>query len=162
MLPKGSYAIDVLFWWGLALLLTIILLGEDSEGAELKSHIKEFAIETACKEGVDPKIVLAIIKVESAGKTHVIGRAGEIGLMQLKPQFHPEGAQFNYIKNITAGVNYLKRIKNLHRDKKHYYVYYNIGPYNKKVDKLENTKYYRLINKEITREKINYNCAGIN
>jgi soluble lytic murein transglycosylase-like protein len=140
---------EAFFWWVLALIIAIVLAATDTRAA-LKPDIKRVAIEQALKHNIDPALVLAIIRVESGGRTHVIGRANEIGLMQLKPQYHGEGASFNYIKNIKAGVKYLASIKARHggRYPNSWFVFYNVGP-NKKLADPKKVAYYRKITKEL-------------
>jgi soluble lytic murein transglycosylase-like protein len=59
---------------------------------------------------VSPALVLAVIAVESAGKTGAVSRVGAEGLMQLMPdtarRFGVEDA-FDSAQNIRGGVSYL-------------------------------------------------------
>ena len=59
---------------------------------------------------VSPALVLAVISVESAGRTDAVSRAGAAGLMQLMPDTAARfGVQNSMIaaENISGGVKYL-------------------------------------------------------
>lgn len=58
---------------------------------------------------VDPRIVAAIIAVESSFKEDAVGTSGEVGLMQLHPKFHR--VSFNAVDNISTGARYLAGLK---------------------------------------------------
>lgn len=52
---------------------------------------KDYIEETAESYGISPKLVKAIIKVESGGDTNAIGDNGDsLGLMQIQPRYHAQ------------------------------------------------------------------------
>lgn len=81
----------------------------------------ELAFKAGATHGVDTRLVLAIIRKESNFKPRAVGRAGEIGLMQVTPAAALEWARatgnssfknddlFNPETNIQAGTWYLSR-----------------------------------------------------
>lgn len=70
------------------------------------------AVYNGSKHDVRPELILAIIAVESSYQEKAVSRAGARGLMQIRPQAHPDkvraigGAKalFDPKKNISAGV----------------------------------------------------------
>lgn len=68
----------------------------------------------AKKQGLDPRLVHAVIKQESAYRTNAISHAGAVGLMQIMPAtgkdlgLHSKSDLLNPYKNVDAGVRYLK------------------------------------------------------
>ncbi len=72
--------------------------------------------QVASEEGVDPKLVRAIIKAESNFDPHALSRKGAQGLMQLMPstagRYAVENA-FDPEANIRGGVRYLRFLHNL-------------------------------------------------
>lgn len=63
------------------------------------------AIETSC-QGVPDELVLAVIWQESHFKPDAIGKAGEVGLMQIHPRWH--NAPSDIAGNIAAGCELLR------------------------------------------------------
>jgi hypothetical protein len=69
-------------------------------------------IDNACyRHGVDPKLVHAIVKVESGFNPYALSRKGAMGLMQLMPQtainMNVQNI-FNPHENVDGGVRYLR------------------------------------------------------
>ena len=68
----------------------------------------------ALLHGVDPKLILAVIVVESEGNPKVVSRRGAQGLMQLMPKTaRAMGAKDSKepFQNILAGTKYLKELE---------------------------------------------------
>lgn len=97
------------------------------------------------KYNLDPKLVCSLYHRESKGKIKAIGKAGEIGIGQVKPVHYPEGSAkdlFNPTKNIMASCRYLNQCKTKARgDINTTLRYYNAGCNNK----LENYKNWQYI-----------------
>jgi hypothetical protein len=59
---------------------------------------------------VDPRLVLAVIEVESQYNPKAVGKYGEVGLMQLHPRYFPE-ASFNVERNVLMGTAFLAIVR---------------------------------------------------
>lgn len=86
----------------------------------------------ALLQDYDEKMILAIIVVESEGKTSALSHKGAIGLMQLMPgTAKAMGAKDpkDPFQNILAGTKYLKELERTYKfDRKEALVAYNMGP----------------------------------
>jgi soluble lytic murein transglycosylase-like protein len=83
-------------------------------------------------EQLDPSVLRAVIRQESAFKPCAISSAGAMGLMQLMPatadRFHVADP-FNMEQNVMAGAKYLKELLGrFHGDLKLALAAYNAGP----------------------------------
>jgi hypothetical protein len=56
--------------------------------------------------GVEPRLLRAIIHVESGGNALAVGGVGEVGLMQLNPRSFKQ-VSFNVMSNVDTGARYL-------------------------------------------------------
>jgi len=125
------------------LIMTILAFAPPkAAGGEIDSAVAMYSK----KYGVDASLVRAIIQIESSGNPNAVGRLGEIGLMQLRPEMH-SCASFEIERNIRCGVRYLAYIKDRHkaRHPTAWFVYYNVGPYNKRVTEPKNVQYYQQV-----------------
>lgn len=63
--------------------------------------------------GIDPDLVHSIIKHESNYNSEAVGLVGEIGLMQIRPEYVPETAEQlkDPCTNIKRGIQMLKEAK---------------------------------------------------
>lgn len=93
--------------------------------------------------GLDPVLVASVIAVESSFKSTAIGTKGEIGLMQLRPEFHLTHVtnlkkRKEYLRgintNIIAGTKYIASLKavfgQVYGDIR-FIEHYNRGPYSR-------------------------------
>ena len=85
----------------------------------------------ALNAGIDPDLVHAVIKTESNYKSDAVGFVGEIGLLQVRPEYVPETAEElkKPCVNIRRGVSILAEAKKLCRHKldKTWVNCYNLG-----------------------------------
>lgn len=95
--------------------------------------IEKIVRQTAARHQVDPKLVRAIIQVESDYDTDAVSRKGAMGLMQLIPATAEQyGVRnpFNAQQNVEGGVNYLKYLLKLFNgDVTLSLAAYNAGPH---------------------------------
>jgi len=71
------------------------------------------AIRAGQRHGVDPELVLAVVRTESCFDPRAVSRAGAMGLMQLMPKTaHELGVvdPFNAESNLDGGTRYLARM----------------------------------------------------
>lgn len=113
----------VLLTFGLAFLL--------SKGCEARADQIDKAIQDAAATyKIRPKLLKAIVKVESNGNPKAVGKShSEVGLMQLNPRYFPK-ANHNIRDNVNTGARYLAELKK--KKKESYgcawFVAYNVGP----------------------------------
>ncbi|WP_041075402.1 lytic transglycosylase domain-containing protein [Thermotoga caldifontis] len=88
-------------------------------------------------QGIDPLLVMALIKVESGFREDAVSPAGAVGLMQLMPstfswlkeRFKLEGDIHRVEDNITFGLLYLSYLLNLYNgDLEKALAAYYVGP----------------------------------
>jgi soluble lytic murein transglycosylase-like protein len=75
--------------------------------------IEKLILKAAQKEGVNPKLVQAMVKRESGGKPCAVSAKGAQGLMQLMPATQADlgvSDPFNAEANVNGGVKYLKQM----------------------------------------------------
>lgn len=90
---------------------------------------------TAAQEGVDPELALAIARVESGLNVGARGKLGEIGVYQLRPEFHRVRCG-DYLSNVRTGIRYLRSIQVTCSRKygQAWFICYNVGPnYGKQI-----------------------------
>jgi Transglycosylase SLT domain/Domain of unknown function (DUF4124) len=81
-----------------------------------KAEIQKYVEQSAERHKVDPKLVQAVIQVESNYDTQAVSNKGAMGLMQLMPGTAERmGVQnpFDAKQNIEGGVNYLRYLLDL-------------------------------------------------
>lgn len=102
---------------------------------------------------VDAILVQSIISVESQGNHNKIGSKGEIGLMQLNPQYFTN--VYSIEENLKQGIRFLSYVK---KRCKHKYVYKYVICYNRGLkggaQVINPTKdlYYKKVMKEYLNE----------
>lgn len=121
-----------------------------------KAHATSIAstvITEAAKYKLDPVFVLAVIRTESRFNPVIVGSAGEIGLMQVKPDtaewiarkfkipWHGKQTLENPASNIRIGLAYMNYLRHKFDGKALKYVTaYNMGPKNVRRLMASNTK----------------------
>ena len=95
-------------------------------------RLAQIVTANAKSAGVDPKLVAAMIAVESSGDPAAVSRAGAQGLMQLMPDTASTyGAPnaFDPDENVAAGCRYMHDLlKRYHNNVKLALAAYNAGP----------------------------------
>lgn len=107
--------------------LTFIILSTCKAHAQ-DAELKERIIQSATKHGIDPNLALAIAEVESRFNRDTVGSLGEIGVYQLRPEYH-------YVikgddqQNIDTAMDYLVKMKRVCEEyREAFFICYNTGP----------------------------------
>ncbi len=148
-----------LFDWVLILFL-IFLLGmavTEEVKAQTRIEIETVIIQSAKAHGINPNLALAMAEVESQMNPRAVGALGEVGLFQLRPEFH-WAVSTNVKTNTVLAMRYLAQLK---KSCRHYgdafFVCFNYGP----VRQLKHPKlfpYYRKVQIAMQR-RINHESA---
>jgi soluble lytic murein transglycosylase-like protein len=105
-----------------------------SAGAAPAGSRRQMADELGAKHGVDPKLIMAVVKAESGGDPSARSPVGAQGLMQLMPGTARElgvDDPYNARDNMEGGTKYLKRLLDMFGgDLKLAIAAYNAGPGN--------------------------------
>ena len=117
-------------------------------------EIATVAYTEAKRQGVDPRMILAIMRTESTFRKNVKSYAGALGVMQVIPKWHPDKGitkenGFDLKTNVSAGVAVYKEYLNKHNDIEKALLQYNgalnipNAPYaNKVLDHYTNLNLY--------------------
>lgn len=105
--------------------------------------VSEMILAESEKKGFDPIFVLAVIQTESQFDPTIVGTAGEIGLMQIKPDtakwisqkenipWKGKATLKNPVMNVKIGIAYMSFLrKNFAGAANRYVAAYNMGPKN--------------------------------
>lgn len=110
---------------------------------------------------IDPLVSLSVIEVESAFNPKAKGKAGEVGLMQLKPKFFPT-VTFDIRNNLYLGIKHLKEMKQKCGNGRDisWVVCHNTGVTGlKKIKDPKQTMYYKKVKRAY--EKISYSWSFV-
>lgn len=95
-------------------------------------YIKDIVNRASRAYGVDPDLVMAVMKVESNFNPHTISPKGAIGLMQLMPDTAQEmgvSDPFDVEENVMGGVKYLRYLSEKYKGNLELVLAaYNAGP----------------------------------
>lgn len=72
---------------------------------------KEDIARVAYDMGEDPLLLQAIAKVESSFNPKARGKIGEIGLFQIRPEYHPISPEMNVREQTRVAIKLLKALK---------------------------------------------------
>lgn len=103
--------------------------------------------QVSIENGLDPDLAVAIAITESSLNPNAIGDLGEIGLFQLRPEYH-NVKKGNVVNNVIVAVKYLVKVKELceHKYDNAWFICFNTGPYKKiKVEPTEFSYYKKVM-----------------
>jgi soluble lytic murein transglycosylase-like protein len=102
------------------------------DGLPLLPHLEELIAPVAQRYSLDPRLVAAVIWVESSGDPKAVSKKGARGLMQLMPNTAQKlGVRdvFDPAQNVEGGVRYLRDLLDQHgQDLSLALAAYNAGP----------------------------------
>lgn len=110
-------------------------------------QIKHEIQKTAIEHDINPVLALAIAKVESGFNRHKIGDVGEVGVFQLRPEFHKVKIG-DTRHNIKVAIKYMVYVKKrcYNRYGEAWFICYNTGPNRKHIiKKPREFKYYKKV-----------------
>lgn len=115
---------------GLAMLLAFFACNVADAKPITEERVVQLAKIAGAQYGLDWSLLASIAFVESSYNPKAVGSShGEIGLMQLRPEYFPE-ASFEAHNSMFMAAKYLKNLKTLCSKRgKAWYTCYNTGPY---------------------------------
>jgi hypothetical protein len=126
------------------LILLVVCLGMCVARADM-GEIESAAKAAGRQYNINPRLILAVIEVESRYQVDAVGAThGEIGLMQLRPEFH-ECASFDVQANVECGTRYLAELRAFCKEdcgRLGWVALYNTGP---RKTANRNGDYYRKV-----------------
>lgn len=133
-----------------ATLLAVVCYSQPASAKLTEAQVRVIAEAVGPKYGIEPALLVAMAKVESGFNERAIGRShGEVGLMQLRPNFFP-GASFDPKVNMEMAAKHLSRLKKQCSGMgKAYFVCYNVGA-NRNLAYPRKTKYYKKVSYALT------------
>lgn len=89
----------------------------------------------AAEKGIDGDLAVAVAQVESKMNPEAIGLLKEVGLFQLRPEYH-NVKRGKVVQNIYVAIEYIKEIKEKFKDypQDSYVVHYNLGPHYRRLN----------------------------
>lgn len=110
------------------LILAGILFSANAYSGSL--DIESLIIREAVRYGVNPNLAVAIAKTESGLNPKAVGSKGEIGLFQLRPEYH-KGNLWNPVQNTRIAMRYLKHLESMSAERfgRAWFISFNLGPY---------------------------------
>ena len=102
----------------------------------LEEEYQRYLLELAGEKEIDPRLILAVMFVESSFDAATVGDDGKsYGLMQVQPKWHGERMErlgvtdlLNPRQNAAVGVDYLAELIEKYGDEEMALVAYNAGP----------------------------------
>ncbi len=132
----------VLVYFILFILSMVVITAANAQSV---SEIESVITRAALENGVSPDLALAIAEVESQFNPKAVGSMGEIGIFQLRPEFHAVVAG-NIEHNADVATKYLAKLsRQCRRYGDAYFVCFNYGPNNQRLRSPELSAYYRKV-----------------
>jgi hypothetical protein len=135
--------------------LLIVSLCALPANAQSKTDIRGMIEESAMRNGVDPDLAVAIATVESSLNPEAIGSKGEIGVFQLRPEFHPVKPG-SVEHNIEVAVIYLSTIRQkwqgVYGDA--WFIKFNLGPNYRQINHPKLFAYYIKVKQVMSQKTV--------
>lgn len=110
----------------------VVVFDPNARVPKIPSHLEPLISEAARTHGVDPRLVAAVMRRESAWNARAVSPVGACGLMQLMPataKFLGVSNVFDARDNINGGARYLRTLLDtFHGDLDLTLAAYNAGP----------------------------------
>lgn len=138
-----------------------LLVGLKAHAENGKQKIVRQITSAAEVAGIDPDLALAIATVESNLNPNALGSMGEIGIFQLRPEYH-NTIKGNAKHNILVGIAYLLELKTKYSAKYEHtwFVLFNYGPNNPPKEPTK-TQYYQRVMFQLNKLKVQRYLAMI-
>lgn len=133
----------VFFIRGVFLGLLFGLVLNNCEAKADTKLIEEKILAASASSQIDPYLILAIAQIESSYNPKAVGKIGEIGLYQLRPEFHPIRKTDSIERQTKIAIKYLKKLQASCFDK--VLQCWNMGPTRAKKYKYASTNYERKV-----------------
>lgn len=76
-----------------------------------KTEVSSVIETVALQKGWDPVLLKAIAHVESSMNPKAVGKIGELGLFQMRPEFHAVKPNMNVKEQTLAAIKHLEEVK---------------------------------------------------
>lgn len=135
----------------------ILVLSQSTLAAETK-QLEKTIVREAKRAGIDPELALAIAKVESGLNDKMVGKLGEVGVFQLRPEYHAV-VKGDTTNNIRVGVRYLAHL----HDKcgrvygAAYFICFNLGENYRRIRYPKLFPYYVRVMRALQTRTISFN-----
>jgi hypothetical protein len=130
---------------GLVYLALLVATCATRAHAETKEEVTATIRETAITYGVDPSLALAIAEVESGLNPKAVGALGELGVFQLRPEYHGKNLQ-ELKRNSEVAMRYLVEIKAACADYgEAYFICWNLGPNYRRLKHPTRFEYFKRV-----------------
>lgn len=126
-------------------LLFVIIFITFSARAQSREEIIFTIKNVAARNGIDPDLAVAIAEVESHLNPKATGKLGEVGIFQLRPEYHGQNIR-DVRRNTEVAVAYLLELKDVcgaYGDA--FFICFNLGPAHSTIRYPRKFKYYRKV-----------------
>lgn len=126
-----------------------------------RATIEALITKEAKANGLDPALLIAIAEVESKLDPKAKGALGEVGLFQLRPEFHKGVREGDVANNVRIAARYLALLSRTCRSTygSAWFVCHNTGPNRaRKLKEPKQFKYYKLVT-AVYKERLKHGKA---
>ncbi len=121
--------ISIIDWILLAIAIYFLgMIHTRPVNAQTRTEIEKIIVNSARAHKINPDLALAIAEVESRFNPQAVGLVGEVGIFQLRPEYH-HVSRGNVNRNVDVAMKYLAQLK--HECRQYgdaYFVCFNYGP----------------------------------